>query len=173
MSSVNKDCFTSFILDWMPFICSPCLIAQCWLELMNMDILVLSCSLGRNIQSLTIIFYGCCKFYVDAFTVLRKFSSVCGLLKTLILGGIGGRRRKGRQRMRWLDGITDSMDTSLSKFRELVRQGGLVCCDSWGRKESDTTERLNWTELSIPFCVCVHHISFIHFSVLFIFSHST
>ena len=61
-----------------------------------------------------------------------------------MLGGIGGRRRRGRQRMRWLDGITDSMDVSLSELRELVDgQGGLACCDSWGRKELDTTERLN------------------------------
>ena len=58
--------------------------------------------------------------------------------KTLMLGKIEGRRRRG-QRMRWLDGITDSMDMSLSKLQELVRQGGLVCCNSWGRKESDTT----------------------------------
>ena len=46
--------------------------------------------------------------------------------------------------MRWLDGITDSMDVSLSELQELVmEQGGLVCCDSWGRKELDTSERLN------------------------------
>ena len=63
--------------------------------------------------------------------------------KTLVLGGIGG-RRKGRQRMRWLDGITDSMHMGLGKLRELViRQGGLACCGSWGHKESDTTEQLN------------------------------
>ena len=53
-----------------------------------------------------------------------------------MLGQIEGRRR-GRQRMTWLDGITDSMDMSLS---ETLGQGGLVCCNSWGHKESDTTE---------------------------------
>ena len=65
--------------------------------------------------------------------------------KTLMLGNIQGRRRRGRQRMRWLDDITDSMDMSLIKFRELVvgGQGGLAHCNTWGHKESDTTERLN------------------------------
>ena len=66
------------------------------------------------------------------------------LEKTLMLGGVGGRRRRGRQRIRLLDGITDSMDVGLGELWELGDgQGGLVCCNSWGRKESDTTERLN------------------------------
>ena len=73
--------------------------------------------------------------------LMRRVDS---LEKTLMLGGIGGRRRSGLQRMRWLDGITDSMYVSLSELRELVMdRGGLACCDSWGRKELDTTERLN------------------------------
>ena len=63
---------------------------------------------------------------------------VDSLEKTLMLGGIWGRRRRGRQRMRWLDGITDLMDMSLSELWD--GQGGLACCDSWGHKESDTTE---------------------------------
>ena len=72
------------------------------------------------------------------------------LEKTPMLGGIGGRRRRGQQRMRWLDGITDSMDVSLSELWELVMgQGGLACCDSWVHKALDTTERLKWTELNI------------------------
>ena len=63
------------------------------------------------------------------------------LEKTLMLGGIGGRKRRGQQRMRWLDGITDSMDMSLSQLWGVGDgQGGLVCCSPWGRKESDRTE---------------------------------
>ena len=65
------------------------------------------------------------------------------LEKTLMLGKIEGRRRRGRQRIRWLDGITDSMDMSLSMLCELVMEGSLVCCSPWGSKEWDMTERLN------------------------------
>ena len=72
---------------------------------------------------------------------------VHSLEKTLMLGGIGGRRRRGQQRMRWLDGITDSMDAESEWIPGVGDgQGGLVCCDSWGRKDSDTTEWLKWTE---------------------------
>ena len=71
---------------------------------------------------------------------------VNSLEKTLMLGKIEGRRRRGWQRMRWLDhwlsghgfGQTPAVGDG---------QGGLACCGSWGRKKSDTTERLNWTEL--------------------------
>ena len=68
--------------------------------------------------------------------LMRRVDS---LEKILMLGKIEGRKRRGRQRMRWLDGITDSMDMILSRLRELDGQGSLACCNSWGRKESDTT----------------------------------
>ena len=67
--------------------------------------------------------------------------------KSLMLGKIEGGMRRGWQRMRWLDGITNSMVMSLSKLWELFDgQGSLECCNPWGYKELDT-EQLNWTEL--------------------------
>ena len=64
-----------------------------------------------------------------------------------MLGKIEGRRRRGQQRIRWLDGVTDSMHMSLSKLQELVRdREALACCSPWDCKESDTTERLKWTD---------------------------
>ena len=65
------------------------------------------------------------------------------LEKTLMLGGIGVRRRRGQQRMRWLNGITDLTDMSLGESGVGDGQGVLTYCNSWGRKESDTTEQLN------------------------------
>ena len=97
------------------------------------------CSLEGLMLKLTLQYFGHLMWRVDS------------LEKTLILGGIGGRRRRGRQRMRWLDGITDSIHGRESEWTPGVGDGwgGLARCDSWGLKESDTTEWLNWnwTEL--------------------------
>ena len=89
------------------------------------------CSLERLMLKLKLQYFG---------HLMRRADS---LEKTLMLGKIEGRRR-GRQRMRWLDGITDSVDMGFGWTPGVGDgQGGLVCCGSWDRKESDMTERLN------------------------------
>ena len=78
------------------------------------------------------------------------------LEKTLMLGKIEGRRRREWQRMRWLDGIKDSVDMSLSKLGEMVkdRKAWHAVCSPWGRKKSDMTEQLNNSKCHFCFFVC-------------------
>ena len=94
---------------------------------------------------------------------LQYFGHLMGrpdsLEKTLKLGKIEDKRRRGQQRMRWWDGIIDSMDMSLIKLWELAEFTHawevLACCSPWGHIDLDTTEQLNWTELNVKILICL------------------
>ena len=102
------------------------------------------CSLEGLMLKLKLQYFGHLMWRADSFK------------NTLMVGKTEGRKRRGQQRMRWFDGIINSMDMGL---RWILRvgdgQGGLACCGSWGRKESDTTEQLNWTSEKSVIFFCV------------------
>ena len=117
---------------------------QCWRRLLRVpctargsnQFILKEISPGSSLEGLML------KLKLQYFGLLMRRAD--SLEKTVMLGKVEGRRRSGQQRMRWLDGITDSMDMSLSKLRELVMDREVLACFSpWGHRDLDMTEQLN------------------------------
>ena len=123
----------------------------CFWTVVLRRLLRVHCTAGRSNQSILKISPGCSLEGLILKLKLQYFShlmqSADSFEKTLRLGKIEGRRRRGWQRMRWFDGITDSVDMVWVNSGSWWWKGGLACWGSWGCKELDTTEWLNWTEL--------------------------
>ena len=102
-----------------------------WTPRRSIQAILKEISLGCSLEGLML------KLKLQYFGHLVRRADSLG--KTLMLGKIEGRRRRGQQGMRWLNGIADSKDLSLGELWELV-MGGLACCSSWGRKELGMTE---------------------------------
>ena len=107
--------------------------------------LSLGCSLVGLMLKLKLQYFGHLMWRADSFE------------KTLMLGKIEGRRRRGRQRMRWLDGITDSMDMGWGRLGVGYGQGGLVCCGSWGRRvRHNWATEMNWNAYEYYYLFNLH-----------------